>query len=124
MSSLRQKGLGEWREISRYSATTHRVLNYNIIIIYKKSNETSKTYQQLFGSNGIVRVEDQKVDGKRIGLPKLGADQQASSAQQLKVIFVGRINRQEPVQIVDGQWKNVFLALLLFTNLQKKKKNK
>lgn len=75
------------------------------------------TYQQIFGSNGIVRVEDQKVDGEAVGLPKFRADQQASGTQQLKVIFFDRIYRKEPVHIVNGQRKNVFLAFLLLANL-------
>jgi hypothetical protein len=41
------------------------------------------TYQQFFRSNGIIRVQNQKVNGKAVGLPKFRTDQQASGAQQL-----------------------------------------
>jgi len=60
---------------------THRIQYYNDNL-NEKYNE-HMTYQQFFRSNGIVRVQNQKVDGKAVGLPKFRADQQASGAQQL-----------------------------------------
>lgn len=84
---------------------------------FQDAQQQQFPHQKLFGSNGIVRVENQKVHGKTFGLAKFGADEQASGAQQLQVVFGGRIYRQEPVQIVDGQRKYVFLALLLFAYL-------
>lgn len=76
------------------------------------------TYSNFVWLDTEIRVGTHQVDAQRQALTNFGRHQQTSGGDQLELRSRYRTCAQEAVQVVDGQWENLFFAFLLVTHLK------
>lgn len=76
------------------------------------------TYPQIVEGDGVVGIENQDLGCERRCLAQLRRQQQTGGAEQLQLRLPDRADREEPVDVVHRQWKDLILALLLLAYLQ------
>lgn len=75
------------------------------------------TYPQVIQGDGVVCVENKRLRGQRRWFSQFRGEKQTGSSQQLQLRLPDRADREEPVDVVHGQGKDLVLALLLLAYL-------
>lgn len=75
------------------------------------------TYPQVIQGDGVVCVENKRLRGQRRWFSQFRGEKQTGSSQQLQLRLPDRADREEPVDVVHRQGKDLVLALLLLAYL-------
>ena len=87
-------------------------------VCLRRGRSHQSPYRDLVGRDAVVRVDDEVLRGQRGDLLELGGEEEADGAEQLELALLDVHLGEEAVHVVDGEVKDVGLALLLLRDLQ------